>query len=299
MKSKIILITGFLGSGKTSLINYLLPPILKSHSLALIENEFGDASIDGQLLKHHAVEIKELSSGCICCSLRGDLISAIKTIVEQIKPQFILMEPSGIAQTSDIERSLKLLADKNIIELHKIINLIDARNFMDFMEDYGGFYRDQISAAHIILVNYLEDLAPSESQELLSKLKSLNKNALIISKDYLKYPSDTIWKEIQNFDQVIKSPDLKEASLNNLFQSITIKMGSSGLNNFEEKLKVTLDKFPEILRLKGFFKDKSKLYHIEYVYNHLKIEETNIDSENHLVIIGENLREEEIRASLR
>lgn len=293
MNMKVILVTGFLGSGKTSLINYLIPRLLKDNSLAIIENEFGDVNIDGKVLGKHDVEIKELSSGCICCTLQGNLVTAIETIYEEVAPDYLIMEPSGIAKTSDILKTMKLLEERDLLEVHKVINIVDTRDFLDFVDDFGDFFKDQIVNSDIICLSHIDSILNDDIEDIIFKIKELNSDVLIIKDDFVDTIDDGIYEKIKESRELVK---LIDDNLNfpiEMFSSITIKL-SKDESKFKMKIEKLVEKHPNILRIKGFFTENNKKYHLEYTRGNLVINEIENSLEDYIVVIGTYLEKDKI-----
>lgn len=173
---KIDIISGFLGAGKTTLIKEMI----KWHSgekLAIVENEFGEVSIDGPVLKSHGIEVKEISSGCICCSVSGDFKKAIEEIADSHSPERIIIEPTGIGKLSQIKENLELSGFSRM----KFITVVDAENYSLYLENFGEFYKDQVEYADIVFVSRTEDKGESEIQDIEDSVREINPEAVIIS----------------------------------------------------------------------------------------------------------------------
>lgn len=177
MITKIDIISGFLGAGKTTLIKKLLDSDLKKERLAIIENEFGEVSIDGDLLKGTNIDIKEINSGCICCSLVGDFKDAIREIVKKYSPDRIIIEPSGVAKLTDIVKSCKEI---DSVEVNNTYTVVDVINYKTYLDNFGEFYKDQIKKADTIIASKRNNNEKC-LDEAVKSIKSLNKNCNIIT----------------------------------------------------------------------------------------------------------------------
>lgn len=291
MSGKVILVTGFLGAGKTTFINKILPEIMKDNTVAIIENDFGDISVDSKLLKEHGVEIREISSGCICCSLKGDLLNSIKILCEEVNPDYIIMEPSGVARTSDILGLLELVKNENIIDSYNSINIVDCDSFLLFIDDFGAFYKDQIANGEIQFLSRVDEVDLEDRYEILNRIDKLNNNSLAFDGDFLDISNEEIYKIIKNTKEVKNNIISCDFSVDNIFNTITVKPVAKSLSDIKEQIEYTIKESPEILRLKGFYNEDNKVYHIEYSYGSLKIEECNIETDSQLVIIGTGVDE--------
>ena len=149
--AKVDIISGFLGAGKTTLIKKLLAEAYKGEQLALIENEFGEISVDGGFLQETGIRISEMSSGCICCTLVGDFAVALQELDEQYHPDRILIEPSGVGKLSDVVAAVRKAAEKNpALELNSFVTVADAVRAKIYVKNFGEFYDDQeIGRAHV------------------------------------------------------------------------------------------------------------------------------------------------------
>ena len=156
--TKIDIISGFLGAGKTTLIKKLLAEAFQGEKLVLIENEFGEISIDGGFLKESGVQISEMSSGCICCSLVGDFNKALKDVQAQFHPDRILIEPSGVGKLSDVTRAVEGVAEHLDVQLNSFVTVADVNKVKMYMKNFGEFYDDQISHASCILLSRTQPL---------------------------------------------------------------------------------------------------------------------------------------------
>ena len=152
--TKIDIVSGFLGAGKTTLIKKLLSEAFQGEKLVLIENEFGEISIDGGFLKESGVQVSEMSSGCICCSLVGDFGEALKDVQEQFHPDRILIEPSGVGKLSDVIVAVQnTAAEVTDMELNSYTTVVDATKVKVYMKNFGEFYNNQVETAACIILS--------------------------------------------------------------------------------------------------------------------------------------------------
>ena len=190
--TNIIIISGFLGSGKTTFINKLVKGLSKieivKEKIVIIENEFGDTPIDSSLLSND-IPISEIYSGCVCCSLKGELKNNIISVIEKYIPEYLLIEPSGISKLSEIISILNELSSiRNDINLFRTFTMIESLAFKEYLNDFGAFYIDQIKYADYIFLNSYDSLQRENKNFLLNKVKENNKSAQIINFDYRKLP---------------------------------------------------------------------------------------------------------------
>ena len=176
---KVDVISGFLGAGKTTLIKKLYGEIFKTEKVVLIENEFGEIGIDGAFLKESGVEIKEINSGCICCSLVGDFSTSMKEVVEKFSPERIIIEPSGVGKLSDI---LKAIEDVDAgLEINVCVTVVDGGKCKMYHKNFGEFYNDQVENANVIVVSKTEKLSDEKIIDCASLIKQINGEALIVT----------------------------------------------------------------------------------------------------------------------
>ena len=178
---KIDIISGFLGAGKTTLIKKLLQDAFKGQQVVLIENEFGEIGIDGGFLKDAGIEIKEMNSGCICCSLVGDFGTSLKEVVTKYDPDRILIEPSGVGKLSDVIKAVQGVQDEVDIKLNSYTTVVDAKKCKMYMKNFGEFFDNQIQYAGAIIMSRTDIASEKKVQESLELLRSLNKDAAIIT----------------------------------------------------------------------------------------------------------------------
>ena len=196
--TKIDIVSGFLGAGKTTLIKKLLAEAFPGEKLVLIENEFGEISIDGGFLKDSAVQISEMSSGCICCSLVGDFNKALKDVHEQFHPDRILIEPSGVGKLSDVivavENTVKDVPD---MKLNSFVTVADATKVKIYMKNFGEFYNNQIESAGTIILSRTQRLSQEKLEAAVALLREKNPNAAILTTPWDQLDGMTILSAIE------------------------------------------------------------------------------------------------------
>ena len=196
--TKIDIVSGFLGAGKTTLIKKLLAEAFQGEKLVLIENEFGEISIDGGFLKDSGVQISEMSSGCICCSLVGDFDRALKDVHEQFHPDRILIEPSGVGKLSDVivavENAVKDVPD---MQLNSFVTVADATKVKVYMKNFGEFYNNQIESAGTIILSRTQKLNQEKLEAAVALLREKNPNAAILTTPWDELDGKTILSAIE------------------------------------------------------------------------------------------------------
>lgn len=178
--TKIDIFSGFLGAGKTTLIKKLINEAYKGEKLVLIENEFGEIGIDGGFLKDAGIEITEMNSGCICCSLVGDFGEALKKVLSQYSPDRILIEPSGVGKLSDVIRAVQNIGSDDII-LNGFTTVVDANKCKMYMKNFGEFFNDQIEHASSIILSHTDNISEEKLAKCVELLREHNADATIIA----------------------------------------------------------------------------------------------------------------------
>ena len=180
--TKIDIVSGFLGAGKTTLIKKLLAEAFPGEKLVLIENEFGEISIDGGFLKESGVQISEMSAGCICCSLVGDFHKALKDVQAQFHPDRILIEPSGVGKLSDVIVAVQNTADEtDDMKLNSFVTVADATKVKVYMKNFGEFYNNQIESAGTIILSRTQKLSQEKLESAVAMLREKNPDAAILT----------------------------------------------------------------------------------------------------------------------
>ncbi|MBR6385182.1 MAG: GTP-binding protein [Ruminococcus sp.] len=181
--TKITIFSGFLGAGKTTLIKKLISEGYKGEKLVLIENEFGQIGIDGGFLKDAGIEITEMNSGCICCSLVGDFGKALEKVLEEYHPNRILIEPSGVGKLSDVINAVRNI-NAHDVELDGFTTVVDAKKCKMYQKNFGEFFNNQITYASCIILSHTKGLSQEKINEVVQKLKEFNPAAPIVTTEW-------------------------------------------------------------------------------------------------------------------
>jgi G3E family GTPase len=179
--TKIDIFSGFLGSGKTTLIKKLVAESFKGEKVVLIENEFGEINIDSGFLKDSGIEITEMSSGCICCTLVGDFGDSLRRVITQFEPDRVLIEPSGVGKLSDVIRAVQGVSADMDVELSSFVTVADAKKCRLYVKNFGEFYLDQIEHAKTIILSRTQELSEDKLQTAVKLLREHNADAKIIT----------------------------------------------------------------------------------------------------------------------
>ena len=179
--TKIDIISGFLGAGKTTLIKKLIEEALKGQKVVLIENEFGEIGIDGGFLKESGIQINEMNSGCICCSLVGDFNTALKDVLSQYEPDRIIIEPSGVGKLSDVIKAVQKVVDGENVVLNSHITVADAKRAKMYLKNFGEFYKNQVEFASAIILSRTQDVKEDKLEKAIELIRSLNDKSPIVT----------------------------------------------------------------------------------------------------------------------
>ena len=188
--TKVDIISGFLGAGKTTFIKQLVQDVFAGEKLVLIENEFGEIGIDGGFLKDAGIEITEMNSGCICCTLVGDFSKALVKVLDEYKPDRVIIEPSGVGKLSDVARAIEDVTKDADIEIEGRITIVDGKKAKMYLKNFGEFFKDQVEHASTIVVSRTQMMTDEKVEDCVKMLREENEKAAIIST-----PWDQLGKE--------------------------------------------------------------------------------------------------------
>ena len=306
---KIDIISGFLGAGKTTLIKKFIDGKSSDEKIAIIENEFGDVSIDGDLLKGPNIDVKEISSGCICCSIAGDFESSINEIMKKYNPDRLIVEPSGVAKLTEIINNLKKSSNKFNAKINFIITVVDLTNFDMYLNNFGEFYKNQISNANTIICTRMDLIDNSKLVDISKKIRDMNKNAEIVQIpiDELdsKLISEIASKQYVNANKKVTKNIKLGCTVKRISTRADKVFDSFGVvtNRYFDKtdLKEIFNKFGTndygtILRGKGFVEDKNgKWLEFQYTPGQFTFKNSIKRKEGKISIIGEKINKEKLK----
>ncbi|MDD5937351.1 MAG: GTP-binding protein [Clostridiales bacterium] len=209
--TKIDIISGFLGAGKTTLIKKLLKDGFQNEKLVLIENEFGEIGIDGGFLKDSGVEISEMNSGCICCSLVGDFDKSLHEVLEKFHPDRIIIEPSGVGKLSDVINAVKGVLSEDVV-LNSYTAIVDVKKCKMYMKNFGEFFNNQIESAKTIVLSRTQNVNEEKLNAALALLREHNDKATIVTTPWDEIPGSLIIKAMEE-ENSFESDLLKAESL--------------------------------------------------------------------------------------
>lgn len=210
--TKIDIISGFLGAGKTTLIKKLIQEALQGAKVVLIENEFGEIGIDGGFLKESGIQINEMNSGCICCSLVGDFRSALQEVLSQYEPDRIIIEPSGVGKLSDVIKAVQNVVDGENVVLNSYITVSDAKKAKMYLKNFGEFYNNQLEFASTIILSRTQDIKEEKLDKTMELIRAINDKAPIIT---------TPWDELTG-KQILEVMDGKNDFEKELLEAVQV-----------------------------------------------------------------------------
>ena len=301
---KVDIISGFLGAGKTTLIKKLLDTLVKDEKVAIVENEYGEVGIDGDLLKDRRIEVKEINSGCICCTIKGDFKQNILDIISNYRPDRIIIEPSGVANFSQVLESIKE-AHIEGLRINMKITMVDAQNVHMYMKNFGDFYRSQLINANTIILTRVEKLSDNEITHVCNEIKTINNKANIITTELSKLSPERIIQVsekkveslIENINKKPKRIGLRRVSAPEFFENWGVE--TPKIFEYSELVKILNEfqnnKHGEVLRAKGIIKSKdNKWFKFDFVPNDISIVNYKSDYTGRVCVIGRNLNKDSI-----
>lgn len=194
--TKIDIFSGFLGAGKTTLIKKLIKEVYKNEKLVLIENEFGEIGIDGGFMKEAEIEVTEMNSGCICCSLVGDFSASLKKVIKEYNPDRILIEPSGVGKLSDVISAVNSLDCKDA-KLNSYCTVVDANKCKMYMKNFGEFFNNQVENASCIILSHTNNISEAKLEECIKLIREKNSDASLLATPWDELSGDAIFTAIE------------------------------------------------------------------------------------------------------
>ncbi len=196
--TKVDIISGFLGAGKTTFIKQLIDQVFTGEKLVLIENEFGEIGIDGGFLKDAGIEITEMNSGCICCTLVGDFSKALKKVIEEYQPDRVIIEPSGVGKLSDVAKAVEDVKEDADIEITGRITVVDGKKAKMYMKNFGEFFKDQVEHASVIVISRTQMMNDEKVEDCVHMLREENDKAAIISTPWEQLGKEAIVRALEH-----------------------------------------------------------------------------------------------------
>lgn len=330
MQIPVDIISGFLGAGKTTLIRKLLSEVYKN-KIFLLENEYGQVGIDGALLAGRNVEMKEIYSGCICCSLKGDFTRVLLEVVEHLKPERIIIEPTGVGKLSEVISILKQDIFKNKLVADQLITVVDAQKAFIYLKNFGEFFKDQIRHAQTLILSKTKDLEWQRVEAIVQELKPLNPAARWVTTPWEELTAEQILRANRSFKTllmkdlppVIQSKNFKgtcgcnantdqhhnhshvcgchpighQHNAADLFQSWSWESPQKfNLDSLKVILASLKEKsYGQVLRAKGIVPGDDEWLHFEYVAGDWDIAGSTPQQTGRAVVIGVNLKKDQLK----
>ena len=321
--TKIDIISGFLGAGKTTLIKKLIEQAFKGEKLVLIENEFGEIGIDGGFLKDAGVQITEMNSGCICCSLVGDFGTALKQVITDYTPDRIIIEPSGVGKLSDVIKAVKDVAADLDVELDSYTTVADVSKVKIYMKNFGEFFNNQIESANTIILSRTQTTTQDKIEKAVAMIREKNDHATIITTPWDEIDGAAIREAMQNYksleetmmDEAKKGHDHDHDHGDECTcgyhdhdhhhhhaDEVFTSWGKETPHKYnEDKLREILDtladteKYGVILRAKGIVPgDAGEWLYFDLVPGEFEIRKGKADITGKLCVIGSKLKEDDL-----
>ncbi|EJP6471193.1 GTP-binding protein [Clostridium sp. L74] len=294
---KVNLVSGFLGVGKTTLIKKILENV-KEEKVIIIENEFGEVAIDGDLIKKDGFDVFELRSGCICCMMKQDFEDSLQKVIEEYKPDRIIIEPTGISSLSQLLDILKKDNFKDKININSVITVVDGISYLEEKDAFGEFYIDQIENAEILIISKIQMIDKSTLNKVKESLREFNKKAHIIELPFKEFNREYVLKFLdEDLSRDIKIEPVEfTVSTEDGFESLGIKTNKifeiDDINKLISKL--FAGKYGNIIRIKGFLKGREDIIQINCTKKVHSIDAIKDSEEIKICIIGQNLYKKEI-----
>lgn len=314
-KIPLNIVSGFLGAGKTTLLMKMLKERIGNEKIFILENEFGRSGIDGTLLSISNAQIEEIYSGCICCSLKGEFTNVLRQAIAKIKPERILIEPTGIGKLSEVLRIVKQPCFHDTLSIDHIITVVDVHDVHYYSINFGEFYKDQISYAQTIVCSKTQDVSSQEIEEAINIIRRYNSSARIVTAP---------WEQL-SIQQILEGDSLRENLLPEEVGTIVKKisvgrkqqrssdhvkphLGTAVFQNFSWEgsrifsisvLKKMLDsistgQYGQIVRAKGLVAGEKNWFHFEYVNGRWEYKSAKPHTIGRAVFIGQNLLSEQL-----
>ncbi|HDK7137141.1 TPA: GTP-binding protein [Clostridium botulinum] len=296
---KVNLISGFLGAGKTTLIKKILGNV-KEEKVIIIENEFGEVAIDGDLIKKEGFDVFELRSGCICCMMKQDFEDSLQKVIEEYKPDRIIIEPTGISSLSQLLDILEKDNFKDKININRVITVVDSTSYLEEKDAFGEFYMDQVENAEILIVSKTQIVDKSTLKEVKESLREFNKKAHIITLPFEEFNKEYILNFLDEdlLKDMEREPVEVVISTEDGFESLGVKTNKifkiKEINEIISKL--FTGKYGNVIRIKGFLKGKEEIIQINCTKKVHNIETVKGREELKICIIGQGLCKNEIKS---
>jgi G3E family GTPase len=315
---KLDIISGFLGAGKTTLINKLLKEAWQGDRIAVLENEFGEIGVDGDLLRGQNLAVREITNGCICCALKGDFVEGIKELARDYRPDRIVIEPTGIGKLVDIVEACRLAAEETPVAVHTIMTVAQAPLALAFLEVSGEFYQEQIASAPVVVLSAVQNPGGDDPPlpQVLRAIRELNPDAVLFTEPWDTLDSLKLLAVAEEMTENVLRPKagsdhghtheddhghehghgLENAGFDSC--SFILKETWTGEEADDLVARIQDGSFGKIFRAKGFIPVPGRFHKLDYVYGRVSFVPADYSGEGKLVVIGREIRKEELRRSV-
>lgn len=311
MKVKVDIFSGFLGAGKTRLIKKLINDKYYKEKIAIVENEFGEVSIDGAILRETNTVITEINSGCICCQVSGNFKKSILNILDNYEVERLIVEPTGVAKLSELKRVFEEKELSDVVEIDRLITVVDGERFYIYLNNFRKFFVDQIRAADVIVISRTQLIDKDKLNKVVNDIKNLNSKGIVIDKEWGKVraqdliPSNN--ERIKEINKSFRRPIVKNNrgvntysdSADDTFQTFAMNLSRTiSKNELISKFNfvANTDNFGEIIRAKGIVKlNDDTMNQFDFSLDEFSIESVSYEGEGLISFIGLDLNKDEIK----
>ncbi|AEY67878.1 GTP-binding protein [Clostridium sp. BNL1100] len=304
MAVKIDIVSGFLGAGKTTLIKKLLKEKLGSEKVVIIENEFGEIGIDGGILRDSGIEIKEINSGCICCSLVGDFSTALKEVLREYTPDRIIIEPSGVGKLSGVLEACGKMEKQAEVGVNMCIAVVDAVKYIIYVNNFGEFFQDQIKNAKTVILSRTQMMEQDKLSKVVNDIQKRNAEANIVTTDWSKLKGEDIISLAEqggglNIEIPSENGLHRHTETDKMFQSWGVETHKlytdEGIRSILKSLS-NKSLYGDILRSKGIIPlEKNNWIQFDFVPGEISVKPCLPDYTGRICVIGEKLNTGELK----
>lgn len=311
MKVKVDIFSGFLGAGKTRLIKKLINDKYYKEKIAIVENEFGEVSIDGAILRETNTVITEINSGCICCQVSGNFKKSILNVIDNYEVERLIVEPTGVAKLSELKRVFEEKELSDVVEIDRLITVVDGERFYIYLNNFRKFFVDQIRAADVIVISRTQLLEKDKLSKIVRDIKNLNSKSTVIDKEWIKVRSQELIpynkEKTREMNKSFRRPIVKNNrgintysdSADDTFQTFAMNLSRIiSANELISKFNfvANTDSFGEIIRAKGIVKlNDETMNQFDFSLDEFSMEAVSYDGEGVISFIGLDLNKDEIK----